>query len=111
MTLKDVSHGPDWLVWIIFAILAVAGVVLLSGRGAFLIAGYNTASEKNKQKIDSKKLCRVMGAGLLVIAVLILVMGVGESVLPAWFAYLTLGIILADCAAVIILANTVCKRK
>ena len=44
MTLKDISNGPDWIMWVAFVILALMSIVLLTGRGAGLIAGYNTAT-------------------------------------------------------------------
>lgn len=36
--------------WILTIICAVMSVVLLSGHGAFLIAGYNTSSKADKAK-------------------------------------------------------------
>ena len=42
-------------VTIMFLIL---GLVLRKGKGAGLIAGYNTASPEEKRKIDEKALCR-----------------------------------------------------
>ena len=56
MTLKDISNGPDWIMWVAFVILALMSIVLLTGRGAGLIAGYNTASKSEKSKYDEKKL-------------------------------------------------------
>ena len=110
MKLADISHGPDWVVWVGFAVLAVISVILLSGHGGFLISGYNVASKEEKTKYDEKKLCKTTGAGMAVIAVLILVMQLFEDVLPAEFAYIAVGIILADCLIVIILGNTICKK-
>ena len=46
----------------------VLGLVFRSGRGASLIAGYNTASEKEKDKIDEKKLCRYTGNLMFILA-------------------------------------------
>lgn len=40
--------------WILTIICAVMSVVLLSGHGAFLIAGYNTSSKADKAKYDEK---------------------------------------------------------
>lgn len=51
MNLSDVSSGPDWIVWIGFAILAVLSIVLISGHGSWFIAGYNTALKEKKGKI------------------------------------------------------------
>ena len=63
MTVKDISHGPAWIIWIVFAFFAVISMVLLSGHGANMIAGYNTSTKEEKSRIDEKKLCRVIGSG------------------------------------------------
>ena len=52
-----------WLSWVVVVILAVMSIVLLAGKGSFLIAGFNTASKEVKQKYDVKRLCRVVGGG------------------------------------------------
>ena len=110
MNLEDISNGPDWIIWVAFVFLAVFTSILLSGHGANLIAGYNTLSCEEKEKYNEQKLCRVVGFGLLIVTILILVMGIGEVILPAWFSYVSLGIIIADCAIMIILSNTICKK-
>lgn len=110
MTIKELSTGPDWIVWIVFVVLVTISAVLLSGHGANLIAGYNTAPRKVKEKYDEKKLGRVIGGGLLAIAFLLPFAVLGQTFLPAWVAYAFLGFIIADCIVMIILANTICKR-
>lgn len=37
------------------------GIVFSCGKGASLIAGYNTASSEEKAEYDEKALCRVVG--------------------------------------------------
>lgn len=111
MKLADLSTGPDWIVWIGFVILAVLSIVLLLGHGSWFISGYNTASKEEKEKYNEKKLCRTMGFGISVITLLILIMGLLEDILPAFFAYIALGIILVDVIVIIILGNTICKKK
>lgn len=110
MKLSDISNGPDWVMWAAFLVLAIISILLLSGHGSGLIAGYNTSSREEKAKYDEKKLCRTVGAGMSVIAVLVLVMGVLEEVLPSWFAYVSLGIILLDVVIILVLGNTRCRR-
>ena len=110
MTVKDISNGPGWIMWAVFAAFVIISIVLLTGHGAGLIAGYNTSSKEEKDKYDEKKMCRVIGAGMFVITILIFVMAMWESVLPASFAYVGLAVILIDCAVMIILANTICKK-
>ena len=110
MKLEDLATGPDWIVWIVFAIFAVLSIVLLSGHGSWFISGYNTASKEEKEKYDEKKLCRTMGIGMSIISILILIMGLFESVLPAFFVYIAVGIIVVDVVVIIILGNTLCRK-
>ena len=103
MKLADLATGSDWIVWIVFVIFAVLSIVLLSGHGSWFISGYNTASKEEKKKYDEKKLCRTMGVGMSIIAILALIM-------PAFFVYIALGIIVVDVVVIIILENTLCKK-
>ena len=110
MSLKDVSNGPAWIIWLLFALFAIISIVLLTGHGANMIAGYNTASREEKSRVDEKKLCRVVGSGMAVITVLIFIMAIGESVLPAFFANVFLAVVIIDCVVMTVLANTICKK-
>lgn len=110
MKLADLATGSDVIVWIVFGIFVVISIILLSGHGSWLISGYNTASKEEKAKYNEKKLCRTMGIGMSVIAILLLIMGVFENILPAFFVYIALGIILADVVIMIVLGNTICRR-
>ena len=110
MKLADLATGSDVIVWIVFGIFAVISIILLSGHGSWLISGYNTASKEEKAKYNEKKLCRTMGIGMSVIAILLLIMGVFENILPVFFVYIALGIILADVVIIIVLGNTICRR-
>lgn len=110
MKLADISNGPDWIIWEEFAIFAILPIVLLPGHGSWLISGYNTSSKEEKAKYDEKKLCRTMGLGMAVIAVLILVMGLIEDVLAASFIYVFIGIAVIDCIVIIIVSHTACRK-
>ena len=110
MKLVDLATGPDWTMWIIFGIFTVLSIVLLSGHGSWFISGYNTASKEEKEKYDEKKLCRTMGVGMSIIAILALIMGLLENILPAFFVYIAVGIIVVDVVVIIILENTLCKK-
>ena len=111
MKLADTVHGPQWVMWVVFAIFAIISAILLSGHGGMFIAGYNTATDEEKENIDEKKLCRVIGSGLAFISLVILVSAAFMKVLPSWFAYVMLGCILVTCAVLLVLANTFCKKK
>ena len=45
----------------LLALFLILSLVLLSGRGAWLIAGYNTMSPEEKARYDEKALCRSTG--------------------------------------------------
>ena len=111
MTLKDISNGPaEVILWIVFSLVFIISIILLSGHGSSLIAGYNTASKKEKDKINQKKLCRIVGAGLLPIALIILIMAVFFDTLPSFFVYIFVSFTLLDTALIVILANTRTKN-
>ena len=58
----------SFLVASIFVIPVIfVGIVLCCGKGADLIAGYNTASPEERAKYDEKALCRATGVLVLVI--------------------------------------------
>ena len=88
--------------------LIVMGIVILAGKGDNLIAGYNTASKEEKEKYDIKKVRRLIG-GLLIVLAPIMLLLIGEPSLESVFAFSALTIIL--CAVVIALANTWAKKK
>ena len=49
-------------------IFLLLGVIFSRGKGAFLIAGYNTAPREEKAKYDEKALCRFMGKLMFALA-------------------------------------------
>ena len=65
MSMEQISA---FLVSSIFAVpVIIIGIVLCCGKGAFLIAGYNTASPEEKAIYNEKALCRAVGALVMVI--------------------------------------------
>lgn len=93
---------------IVAALCAIMGIIVLLGKGDFLIAGYNTASDKEKEKYNIHRLRFVVGVVLLAIACLmpLLLLKVG-NVFKALFS----GIVVVLCIAAVILANTWAKKK
>lgn len=57
---------------IVVAICVAAGVLLLLGRGDWLISGYNTASAEERAEYNIRRLRLVMGIGMLVVGALVL---------------------------------------
>ena len=98
------------IVCIVFAIMfLVLAVIFLMGKGDMLIAGYNAASEEEKQKVDIKRLRIVMAILMVITAILCAIVPlIGDnknSLLAA------AGIFLAIIFVGIIIANTWTKKK
>lgn len=97
--------------WFLVILFGAFSVFLLSGHGAFLIAGYNTAGKARKMCYDEKKLCRVIGGGMGIITILLAALAASGDRPPAgllrFFPILTL----ITVVVMLILANTICKKK
>ena len=66
---------------IIFSVLGIPGIifgiVLICGKGADLIAGYNSLPSKEREKWNEQTLCRAVGILLLIMVGCIELIGVG----------------------------------
>lgn len=103
MIIKDIFVG---FLAILFLVLAI---VFLMGKGDKLIAGYNTASEEERAKVNIKRL-RVLMAILSVItagyvSILPIIGDNPQDQMVGMFVFFTITIIF------VILANTWAKRK
>jgi len=56
-------------------LMFILSIILLSGRGSWLIAGYNTMSKQQQNKYDRKKLTSATGMILLIVSIAILALG------------------------------------
>ena len=110
ITAADIN-GSGVILWPVVGIFAILSIVLLTGHGAGLIAGYNTSSREEKDRYDEKKLCRVIGSGMLFITALLAVMAAWENALPEYFHWVFTGLIVAASIVMIVLANTICRKK
>lgn len=99
------------MVWWVAILFLFITILLLSGKGAFLIAGYNTASAAVKQKYDEKKLCHVMGCGMGVITAFLFALACFGVRPPNRMLIALPVVIVTVTAAMLILCNTVCKAK
>ena len=91
---------------IVIVLLVVAAIFLLQGKGAFMIAGYNTMSPAKKARYDEKALCRCTGWLLLAVAVCFALIPVGVQFNLAWLSYLSIALALAVVIGFLIYANT-----
>ena len=70
---------PSVVFLFIAVLLAALGILFASGRGADLIAGYNTASREKKAKTDEKKLLKAMSVFMFVLAGCALVSALSQA--------------------------------
>lgn len=95
-----IIHGGVMLLFL------VLGVVFSQGKGAFLIAGYNTSSKEEKAKYDEKALCRFMGKLMFAMAGCWMVIALSAVLDRVWLLLLGLGLYLVVLFGGVIYANT-----
>lgn len=95
---------------IIFSILfIVLAIILLMGKGDKLIAGYNTASEEERKKVDIKRLRIVMAVLMVITAIFCTIMPLVGNDKSSQLA--AAGIFIAITIIGVIFANTWAKKK
>lgn len=99
------------VIWSIIALCGICSLILLSGRGSILIAGYNTMSKENQEQYDEKKLCRITGTGMLIITLLTAIMEAFGKRIPDWFWIVYAVLVVLIAVGIMILSNTICKIK
>ena len=83
-------------------------IVILAGKGDWMIAGYNTASKEEKETVNIKRLRLILGILLLIIAPLLFMLGDhSDKTTGLIFA----GIVIVLTTVAVILANTWAKKK
>ena len=92
------------MIWLITGVFAVLSILFFTGKGSFLIAGYNTASKEQKKLYDEKKLCRLMGVSMGIIAVSCALQA--WTAAPHWLSTAGGILTLADVVLTLFLANS-----
>ena len=91
---------------IILALFVILGIVFSRGKGASLIAGYNTAHQSEKGKYDQTALCRFMGRLMFALAACWILTSVGSALSFPVLRGIGMGLFLMVIVAAIIYANT-----
>ena len=99
------------IAWALNGIITIISLILLSGRGEFLIAGYNTMSKDRKARYDEKRLCRMIGCGLSIITLIMTIATLCNFEMPYFISWLIPWGLFAVVAVMLILMNTICKAK
>lgn len=92
----------------LIALIWILTIILLSGKGSFLIAGFNTAPEKVRKQYDKKKLSRGYGVGIGVIALFITLNGILES---ETLSYLMPLVIILSVVLTTLYGTILCRKK
>lgn len=104
---------------VLSALCLAVSPVFFSGHGAFLIAGYNTAPDEEKEKYNEKKLCRATGGIMLFCGVMLAglcaaeyFVEIGKMAEKALLipALIFIALLIAGAVFFIIYANTSCKK-
>jgi len=83
----------DWVViGAVTGLIIVLAIVLLTGRGSFLIAGFNTMSKDRKAKYDAQALSKFIGKILLPIGILLPFVGIER--IAGWYAWVFVAVTL-----------------
>ncbi len=95
-----IAHG------VVITLFIVLGIVFLQGKGAFLIAGYNTSSKAEKEKYDEKALCKFMGKSMFALAACWVVSAISSVVDNIVFLWIGIGLFFIATIFMVVYANT-----
>ena len=94
MILSDSQDITMVLLLLLAALFAIVGIIQLSGRGAWLVAGYNTMTEEEKAMYDPKVVARGCGVVMLGTAALIATSAFGIRYVVAGSIVFVIGLII-----------------
>lgn len=96
----------DIIVILLSSLCLILALVILVGKGDWMIAGYNTASPKEREKYNIKRLRIVLSVLMVVTALFVLSM----LYTPPYLIGLTAQLLVIACIVGVILANTWAKK-
>ncbi|MBQ4649664.1 MAG: DUF3784 domain-containing protein [Firmicutes bacterium] len=91
---------------VMMTLFIVLGSVFMSGKGAWLIAGYNTSSAYEKSETDEKALCRFMGKSMFLLAACWIPICLSAVIDKMWLLWAGLGLFFIAVIVIVIYANT-----
>jgi len=94
---------------IIALVSFIMSIVIAMGKGDWLIAGYNTSSKEEKEKVNIKRLRLLTSIILLFVGAFVLVMPYAAQ--KQALLYLMIAVYFIFLIVYLILANTWCKKK
>ena len=91
---------------IMIASLLITAIQLFRGKGAFLIAGYNTLSDADKARYDERALCRFTGWIVVAVAISLVLILIGISFDSVWLSIAGIVLLMGTTLYAIIYTNT-----
>ena len=89
----------------ILALFFLLGLLFARGKGAGLIAGYNTMSAREKEKYDKKKLCKAISKLMFVLGACWAVLAAGVISQVKWLHWVGAILLFAAVIVGVILMN------
>ena len=90
----------EWVLYLLSAFFLVLALVVYFGKGDNLIAGYNTASEKERAQYNIKRLRLIIALLLLLSAVFVIVLlyfpYISIIATPIFVVFTLVGVVLAN---------------
>ena len=96
-------------IWFSTALVIALSLILLTGRGSFLVAGYNTMSKAKKARFNAPALCRFVGLVTLPMGILLPLLLI-ESIRD-WYAWFYTAFVCVLAAIAIVYANVSSRFK
>ncbi len=90
---------------LIIGLFLLLGIVFSLGKGAGLIAGYNTSSAEKKAMYDEVKLCKCMSKLIFVLALCWLVISLSDILKSVLFLWVGIGLFFSASVVGIIFIN------
>ena len=94
---------------IIALVSFIMGIVIALGKGDWLIAGYNTSSKEEKEKVNIKRLRLLTSIYLLIVSTFVIQLPYAAQ--EKTLLYLLIAGFWCALVVFLILANTWCKKK
>lgn len=95
-----------FIIGVAVLVLALLGLYMMQGKGAFLIAGYNTMPKEEKAKYDGPAMARFVGKLLMALAFSMLFWLAGMILEKSWMFYIGVAMFLGFCGFALIYMNT-----
>lgn len=94
------------IVGVLTLLVVAMAIVLLTGKGAWMIAGFNMLDKKEQERYDVPRLCKFMGKYLLSIALVIPAIPIAGIFRLGWLTALVISYLVLSALFVGVYCNT-----